>query len=1371
MASKYDREREKLGVRSTPSPQTKSNSSQTSSKYSAERERITSGAPEPSAPKREIMRDTLASPIFSRPAATIMDMSPKSSPEPKSSPLATSIEGIAAKRDSLSPRPALPTFQDILDKPGGGETRTIPEKWLDERLAKDRDQAAKNPVTKAINTALEPLSRGIYGATASIPGVASFQRGAAESLGVESFAPPESGPKWAGVTGGVIGNIAGSAAGMQGAGIRPVDDFLQLGRGVAQGAAQRVPGLANPIANRTIEGLTGGLAAGMADSAIRGQTDIKDLAIGGGLGAVTGGLLDGGGALLGQAGRSARNAAQDIVGNQLTAANAIETAARSVPTERLRVQNNTERLSNLMEQIRPVVTERMTPPLENQREIARWLQPHLGGTSLNEINRLPYNDMVDLANEVRRSMTVPDMARQVAKERGQDLDGLLNQTAPTFRQTAERMRMGGVAGAIEPPKNVRVAIKPGEPLETAQGEAIRQGWFSKMFGDQQMGISALGRGKSNRMVSTEQQIVNNPIINSVTGGVEKAKQTARAAYQNNVDYLSPLKNINRETYNTAMDASRANNIANTIVRDKFVDNQGTVIGNSLNDIMKNTRGLGKKVDDYLVLRHAVTRMERGERVYDAALGMTPQKARQAIQTMEQRYPELTRVGQEWDEWNTNILDNAVSEGLISQAARDAMRQQNPNYASMRRQFSTAEKFAQPKWGSGGSAFSGQKAPIHEVSPTGSTRKIVSPLRSAIEQAYAWKNAELRNRTMQEIVKSIQADPQGMKSIAELVKKPSTSMQSLDDALRQGGSEEFLDLLENDFRSLFQPAKAGDEKVVRAMVNGNPVYVKIHDTEAAKALMGMGSDQAGIVLKSMQYLSDATKRGATGLLSPMFAIKSVTGDTVQAAIQSPNAFKHIAVDLPHAAISSIGDMLRIPGIKNLAEDFRRAGGEYSALLRGDRRLNTSVSQLRREAPLSTRGIAKGAVAAVKAPFKALEKVSDVSENLNRMAAFRRAMVGKERTPENVRNAINAARESTVNFSRRGAMSQQAESLVPYQNAAIQGMYRLTKAFYKNPVKTLAGLTTLVIAPKMYEYARFNDDPDYQRLPARERYRHIITSKNADGTFNKQFMPPEYMAFGAFLQDVLNDVIHNDPEAYKGTLDSLVNAFTPPIVSGALQGPTQGEGWEGSIAGVANASVLGPAASIGFNQSFTGAPIVPQRLENRSPELQYDERTSAVGKFIGEKLGLSPMKADYLMRSYGGDPARLLLPLTSDFGGGNTKNTLLRNFIVDPVFTNTLSDDYYSAKEELARARADNAAGRDFPEWYSEEIYKLANSTAKNAPAKRISDLNAEKRSIQGDTTMSAEEKTQKLRDIQGEINEIYLDVNSKLREAGVPMPNR
>lgn len=1270
----------------------------------------------------------------------------------------------------------IPSFQqqvnNIQSQVGTGQSAT--EKWLQEQKVRRQERGQEHPVYGAIDSVVEPINE-FFDRLQTLPGVSGFLQGAnAAATGNRGFAPPVTGSPWVNKPAELIGNLAGLASVPAGGmGQNAVTAPIQVGQKLTSD-------ISNPLARVAARGITEGTLGGITGSLAAGQSDADELS----RNALLGGALGlGGEALAGLPGalaRNARNAATGITRGNVNTASAIESAANSVPTGRLKVQGNTEKLSRLIDQIKPVVTERMTPPLENPNQLAKWLQPHLNA-SLNQIRKLRYEDLRELATEVQRSLSVEDVARQAARERGVDLDALLNQTAPTFRQEAERMRLGGVAGAIEPPANARVAIsdnfKAVEPeyakiLEQTTSTNPRQSWFSRLFGEQNVGISAFGGKKGNNIVTTADQIVNNPLKNSTTGALNNAKAAARNAYQAHVDFVDPLKKISPETYSTAIDVSRANNLANTSLRDAFVDLEGNVIGDSLDDVFAAApRGIGKKLDDYIILRHAETRLKRGENVYDKKLEITPEKARALADTYEERYPELVEAGRKWDEFNKNNRDLWEREGLITPELKKEWEAENPHYASMRRQFTTKEKLSHPKFSGKGSGFSGYSAPVQEVSPTGSHRRIVSPFRSAIEQTQAGYQAMLRNRVMQQIIKEIQTDPERMKGIATIVKKPSTSFKSLDEALRDGGSEKFLEELDRDFTKLFQRAQPGDETIVRGMVKGRAVYVKVEDPDAVKALLGLGPEQSGLVLDVLKSFSNATKRGATGLFAPLFAVKNLTSDAVQSAIQAPNAAQHLAVDLPAAFFSSIGDAFKIPGLRNLAQDFRRTGGEYSSLLRGDRQLNRSVQNMRREAFLSPKGIAKGIGTTIKTPFKVLEGVGDFAENLNRMAAFRRSRVrNQERTPQNIRNAITAGREITTNYSRKGLYSPETEALIPYSNAAIQGLYRITRAFKKNPVKTIAGIGTLVVAPKLYEYAQFNEDPDYQKLPARERYRNLIVSKNSDGTFNKIPLPPEYAAFGSFLTDVLNSTINNDPQAYKGTLDSVVNAFTPPIVSGALQGATQGGGVEQSIKGTFNATTVAPFAALFGNQSFTGAPIVPERLADNSKKYQYDEKTSGVAKWVGDKIGLAPLKVDYLLRAYGGDPSRILLPLNSPVGAGTPRNTLLKNFIVDPVFTNTLSNDFFAAKEAYTNAANDN---KDFnaplPKWYNESDAKLLTSQAKGSANKRLSELNEQKRNITGDKTLNAKQKADKLRDVQSQINQIYVDVNSQLKD--FPFPNR
>lgn len=923
---------------------------------------------------------------------------------------------------------------------------------------------------------------------------------------------------------------------------------------------------------------------------------------------------------------------------------------------------------------------------------------------------------------------------------------------------------------IEPEVRTHPPLAAAAPEVNAQPQ--QQDMFTDLFGDQGLGISA--GGSTSRVgtgpVDTADQIVSRGIKNDRQGIKQSASAQARATYQNLVDNLDPLKRISRDTYESAMDATRANNLANTVVRDKFVNLEGEVIGSSLNDIFKKVaRGQDKNFIDYLTLRHAKTRMSRGERVYAENLNMTPDKVQQRIDMLNQRYPGFEEIAQEWDKFNDNVLrEIGVKEGLISNELYNALRQKNPNYSPMRRQFLRSEKpgksFIQK---STKSSFSGQKAPIREVSPTGSVRNIVDPRKSTIESVGAWTNAALRNRTMQSMVDAIKRDPEAFRGVAEIIQQPKSKVD-LQDVLTSGGQDDFLEALDADFKDLFSTAKVDGDNVVRAMVNGEPVYIKVEDPEIVKTLIGMGPQASNILIDTMSAFSNATKRGATGLLAPAFAIKGATMDLAQSAIQSKNPPKQIAYTV-YSIFSGIGDSLNIPGLRNWAQEYRRAGGGYTAALKGDRALNKSISSMTRDPILSPKGVGKGVVRALKAPIDILEGIGNIAENAPRIAASRieREILGNQITPENIRKAMNAGREVTVNFSRRGALTRDIESFVPYNNAAVQGTYRVLRSFKKNPVRTVAAIGTLAVLPKLYEYSKFADDPDYQNLPARERYRFLIVNKNEDGTFTKIPMEPAYNSFGEATIEALRYFQDSDPTAFKGALDALANAWTPPLVTGALQGITKGDGAEGSISGVINSTVAAPFYAVGANKSFTGAPIVSQSLEDRSKPYQYDERTSSIAKTLGQTLDMSPQKVDYLIKAYGGDLARLVLPLTSDLGQGNARNTVLKNFIVDPEFSNTLTDDFYAAKDKLNQAYADyNEAGAELPSWYNEELRKALNSTAKGSVSKQLSGLRDYKKQITADKSMTDKQRTEQLREIQQQINEIYINVNSVLQESGV-----
>lgn len=1289
------------------------------------------------------------------------------------------------------PKKLPPTFQQQVENINSSPL--LPErKNIYERITSFLPEPNKNSIAANLNLkpGQSPVSAATKGAidVPNIPFVtdttptANFLRGAANATtgGIVKdqdalLAEPRGGFN-------TFAGQAGNVAGIVGSGLLLPE--LRVAGGLAK---------AGTMGNKVLSGAANfGLLTGLSEGVqeLRNPNEqtlaqhALDVGIGTGLGAVTGGALG----LPAVMKKYAQDAVDKLLSPRLNAASAIEKVNSSVPVSgRLKVEGNTDKLSRVMGQIKPIVTERMTPPAENPRLLAKWLQPHLNA-SLSQINRLSYDDMLQLASEVQRSLSVEEVAKAVAKERGVDLGALLDQTAPTFKQVAERMRMGGVAGAIDAPANVRTAVggsvmgrvdkdlvddviqAPDKPMtDKLSPETYQQSWFEKLFGNQGLGASA-GGGPAKSVSDT---IVRKGIKETPKQGLQHVSEAAKAAHRMFVNKFEDLKAVGNNVFEAAEDSTRANQIANQIMGKEFVTPEGEVIGEGFQKLMSYVpRGKDRTLFDYLILKDAQARVPRGERVYHESIKVPdPNNPSQAIELnsveglqsrvnqLESQNPWLKDMSNRWNTFTKNLRQvYGINEGLISQELNDTLEAARPDYIRMQRQFTRGEKPKGKTFGSSSESFSGKKGPIQKVNKKGSARNIIDPRKTMSESVGQWVNNAMRNRAMQELVKNIKANPDDFKGIAEIEPKTLTNQQT-------GG--------------VFKNKVQNRENVVTAMVGGEPVDIRIHMPEVVTALKGMNPTELGLTLSIAKMGSNLVKNSATGTLAPAFAAKSGVVDLPTALIQAEGNRGRFLLDYVHAIGSGFANKLGDNKFAQLARDYERAGGGFSAALRGERALNKSLGKLRRDPILHPRNIAKAAVSPLTIPYKFSHTIADVFENAPRIAATQGKLrkLGGQRTPENVRKAMQAGREITVPYNRKGTQSDEIEAMVPYTGAAIQGSARLARQIKTKPLQTLAGVTALVGLPKAYEYMQFSDDADYQRLPAREKFRNLIISKNEDGTFNKIPLEPSYAGFGAAALDFYRYIKENDPDSFKGMSDSLSNAYLPPVVSGALQGLTQGgEGTksaiEKSLGGLVNSTSFGAPLGVWANQSFTGAPIDSAAVADRSPENRYDERTSKIAKWLGEKMSFSPMKIDYLLRQYGGDLARIGLPANSDVGGGNPLKALTRNFLVDPVMTNNLANDYYTGKDLLSAAKKDNAeVEAELPKWYNETLAKELSTTARGSITAKLKDLTAKKKEISANKSLSAKEKSDLTRSVQRQINDIYIEANAKMQAAGVPFPRR
>lgn len=1139
-------------------------------------------------------------------------------------------------------------------------------------------------------------------------------------------------------------------------------------------------------------------------------------------------------------------------------------------------------LNAVLEQMKPLVDEKMKLPYNNRNEMARWIQSQFeqsgDSISMKEIRRLGEKDMRDLAEEMHGNITVEEAARQVAKDIGYDFDKLLSAKSipkdlvQRARKTQELREIYGVGSPVRsslevtrkpigetitarPEADISLAVAP-EPAQavtskemgsilsgSASGitEAMYDGLWSKvqkgvtseagapstvlqvakaikdrggmtsideLKGIAQEVVSAKNRGAT----GTEfQRLMNNivesyspepvaakvipigdPILrpgqfdeqsglgivaNQRVGPYESLSTDTRSQLvtRQQRDPLS-LKGSNDRAYIAAVDdlhsfnqqdklledlmgeplkaserihtlglASRgADVISKRIITNGLVDSKGKVVGESLksilaplNSLMKKNKHIYVDFEDYLLNKHAVTRFERGEKVFQDKLEWTPDFGSQKVAEYDQMFPEFAEAADKFYAFNKQMVKSwLVDTGIITEDTAKAWAEANPFYVPNKRQFTQLEK-GNGGFGRGKKGFGNQSNPVKGYQEGGSQRKIISPIEATIENVDAYVKAAKRNGVMQQYVKNIERKPEAFKDWAEIIEQPEKMSDIKKLVLDSDGLDNLLARFSDDFDAAMQKTRLDKDNIVRVMVDGEPTHVLIKDKQLLSAVTALGPESAGWMLNMVGKVTNNMKLLTTGS-NPVFSLtRNLFRDIPQAYVASTTRDNPIgfATELFSAAM----DIARKRGAY---KQFLDIGGGHASSIAADRNL---LAQSKRAA-LPQSGTRK-----------ALLKTKDAYENfLNaveiapRLAEFKRSL---DLTGD-LQAALSAAQDITVNFKRRGALSKEIDKVFPYFNAAAQGLDKTLRTYKDNPVKAVVKSFIALTLPTLALYAVNHDDPAYQKLSSRVKDAFLMIPKG-DGTFIKIAKPQEQgTIFSDIPERMMRLFAEEDPAAFRDFADRLRTTFLPP----GIQGAAKKGGLTDKMLGAAGDTIFGPIADIAANKTFSGSPIVPGNLEHLSPELQYDAKTTSVGKWIGEKTGSSPKKLDYLARQYTGFLGQFGQPLLSP--GGDVGSALGQQVTADPVFSNDTSTEFYHYKDKLDQANLDKDL-KDLPDWYSDGLRKKMAKISKNMSA-----IRADVRDVQSDKGMSNKQKREELRKLQQSINDMA-EYGNSLASGQVP----
>jgi len=479
-----------------------------------------------------------------------------------------------------------------------------------------------------------------------------------------------------------------------------------------------------------------------------------------------------------------------------------------------------------------------------------------------------------------------------------------------------------------------------------------------------------------------------------------------------------------------------------------------------------------------------------------------------------------------------------------------------------------------------------------------------------------------------------------------------------------------------------PAEDFSKGIVKILVNGQKVNVKILDMYVAQSVIG--AENVQIPLNGvMSFFTNLARRTIT--LSPKFQVKQAFQDAFTAAMVT--GVKNPAALLGNVFVSFAKGLNPNDEVINTLKDFGVGG--FSGISRTQQgRYSQEVGMLNDNRLSQLTGL--------------LDHIADASDYSQRMAAYNRVMA---ETGGDVRAAILAA-TNVIDFEKHGAgiTMQFLNRTIMFMNAYAQQIDVLTQALMLNPNGGLRGIdrqqalirlgtAVAMMASMTLLYTSWaGDDDEYQKTDDRTRMRNIILPKGKTGFDQTYYIPINTSA--SFLVKGMVEMLHNKyiNESFKDKIDgtrfrsAMLKGFVDSMLGPLTSGPVP--------------TALRAPTEIMLNHNFyTGGKVTPDSMKNLAAFQQFNANTSELGKYISratqnpldsEQRMLNPMEADHVMRGLGGSVSAVAMYLSNMLSGNHPTQDDRKN----PLYGDFIAPEIPKGNEELfydLKSRAEMARG--------------------------------------------------------------------------------
>mgnify|MGYP003132200310 CR=1 FL=1 len=612
--------------------------------------------------------------------------------------------------------------------------------------------------------------------------------------------------------------------------------------------------------------------------------------------------------------------------------------------------------------------------------------------------------------------------------------------------------------------------------------------------------------------------------------------------------------------------------------------------------------------------------------------LTREKAQENIRNIEQNYPSVIEVYNNYQNWNNQLITFAENKGLLDPQQARLWREHSAYYPFYRKMVDE-ENILGPRIAAG----SLPNNPL-SIQITGSENPLdVDPIEAIARNSLSILTAALKNDGTSKLLRDLQA---------------------IGSAKRLESPDEI---------------KRASQNRIFVFENGQKTFYSVEDPELFYGLQSVGGMNTDFITKILAMPASILRDTVTR--DPGFVVVNILRDTLSSAVTSG------------APIGADGFRPVIDSFKNMFEDMENL--EKFGVLGGyDFQNDEGTVKQFIDRSMRQEGLMPDNSASAQDMFfklwDGLGALTTKSDGATRKAVYDavyKDLIKRNYTEAQAQSEAAYQALEIINFGRRGLspMFRTITAAIPFLNARIQGLDVLFRSFTgkysaveklqegetredvrKRILKTAITRGGFLMALTAMYYMMVSDDEEYRGLRREVRDDNWIIPLVDGIPALKIPIPFEVgMIFKTFPERFIDEFMGREiePEPLTSVKRQLGTSAKVPFFDGGL-------GFQ----------LLKPIAEVYQNRNtFTNTEIIPYYQQKLESGLQSRRSTNELLRVIGETFNVSPAKLEHLFRGYTGTLGGYVLDVADVTARGVTGTPLIPpNLNSIPVLRRLLQD---------------------------------------------------------------------------------------------------